>query len=303
MKNILFIYIIPIAIITSCDKKETNIEKYFIENEWFINNETYFRNDSSISYKYYNFSQGKLMGDTTFPIQMNDSIIIYKQIREKGVYNNGVSLTVTGDTTITDTAFYDFTYINQAPHLIIYLQSHPKILRSKNKIDPPVTNNFERAAFKINGYTVGDTIDANILKTRGIYSYETYTIEDCELKTNNDIKIKTIGNKQIYSIERHNIPDYRVNDAIKVINNKLEIQPDYFPQHKRTVNNDYEYEFYSWKAKGIRIKLERSKYIGKEAYMNLLNNDKWTLFYDDDVTQAILVEQYVSGGPTSTIIN
>ena len=303
MRNILFVCIITIIVITGCGTEKTSFERYFMGNEWLMNGETYFRNDSSISYKHYDFNQEKLVGDTAFPMQLNDTVVIYKQVREKGIYNNGVSFTVTGDTIITDTAFYDFIYINKKPRLIIYLQSHPKILRSKNKITPPVTNHFERASFTINGYTIGDIIDVNLLKTKGIYSYNTYSIEDCELKNNRDIKMKIIGNNQIYSIERHNIPDYRISDAIKVINNKLGTQPDYFPQHKRRVDSNYEYEFYSWKAKGVRIKIERSKYIGKEVYMNLFDNDKWTLFYDDEVEQAVLVEQYTSGDPTSTIIN
>jgi len=303
MKKILFAVIIIIMIINSCDTNKSNLNKFFIGNEWFINNELFLRNDSSISYRYYCFNQEKLVGDTTFPAIINDSVIIYSQIREKGIYVNGVSLTVTGDTIITDTAYYDFLYINKKPCMIIYSQGYPKILTSKKNIKPPVTQNFEREKFVILGYSIGDTINPNFLRTRNIYNYGNYSIEDCDLKENRDVIIKIIGNNQIYAIERHNIQDYRVEDVMKVITNKLGCEPHYYSMQRKKDDSNFEYEFYVWKAKGVQIKLERRRYVGKELFMNLLEKYNWSLFYDDDVQQAILVHQYKSGVPRSTIIN
>ncbi len=292
-----------VLFLAACDSPSSRLRKYFIGNEWYISGELFLRNDSSVSAKYYDFEKEALVGDTTFPIIFNDSMIIYSLVREKGVYNNGRTFVVTGDTIITDTAVYDFIYINNEPKLLLYLPSYPKICISKKKIKPKPTHNFQREKFEINGYSIGDFIDRDLLKTRGIYNYDTYTIEDCELKDNKDIKIKIIGYNQIYSIERHNIPDYRIHDAIKVVNSKLGVQAEYVPMRRWRENSDYEYEFYRWSAKGVRIKLERTRYIGRELYRNLLDTDKWSLHYDDDVQRTILIEQYRNSKPQSTIIN
>lgn len=298
----IFLFII-VVIFSSCDTSSSRLRKYFIGNEWYIAGELFLRNDSSISAKYYDFEKQALVGDTTFPIILSDSMIIYSLVREKGVYNDGRSFEVTGDTIITDTAFYDFIYINDKPKLILYLQSFPKICVSKNKIKPKPTNNFQREKFEIDGFSIGDLVDRDLLKTRGIYDFDTYTIEDCELKEDKDIKIKIIGYNQIYSIERHNIPDYRIHSAIKVVSNKLGVEPEYVPMRRWDESSDYEHEFYRWNAKGVRIKLERTRYIGRELYRNLLETDKWTLHYDDDVQRTILIEQHKDSNPQSTIIN
>lgn len=303
MKSNLFTLVIVVLFFTNCDSPKSRLSNYFVDNEWYIANEVFLRNDSSVSAKYYDFEKEMLVGDTTFPIILTDSMIIYTLVREKGVYNNGRNMVVTGDTIITDTAFYDFIYINNEAKLILYLQSFPKICNSKNKISPKPTHNFPRETFEISGYSIGDLIDRNVLKTKGIYNYDSYTIEDCELKDNKDIKIKLIGYNQIYSLERHNIPDYRIHDATKVINNKLGVQPEYVPMRRWRESSDYEFEFYRWSAKGVRIKLERTRYVGKELYRNLLENEKWVLYYDDDVQQTIMIDQYRNSTPQSTIIN
>ena len=303
MKFYLLKLFVVVLIFASCDSPKSRLSNYFVDNEWHIAGEVIFRNDSSVSAKYYDFDKGALVGDTTFPIILTDSIIIYSLVREKGVYNNGRNMVITGDTIITDTAYYDFIYINDEAKLILYLSSFPKICKSKKKISPKPTSNFQREKFEVNGYSIGDLVDRNDIKTRGIYNYDTYTIEDCELKDNKDIKIKLIGYNQIYSIERHNIPDYRIHDAIKVINSKLGVEPEYIPMRRWRENSDYEYEFYRWNAKGVRIKLERTRYIGRELYRNLLDTDKWILYYDDDVQRTILIDQYRNSKPQSTIIN
>ncbi len=295
--------ITTIILLTACDDSDARLRKYFIGNEWYIAGEVFIRNDSTISPKYYNFEQGKLVGDTTFPIILTDSLLIYRMVREKGEYSDGRNFIVTGDTILTDTAVYDFIYINNEAKLILYLPSYPKIATSKKKIRPKPTQNFVREKFEINGYSIGDAIDRELLRTRGIYSFDTYTIEDCELKDSKDIKIKIIGYNQIYAMERANIPNYRVQEVVKVISSKLNSTPEYFPMRKIKEDSDYEYEFYRWNAKGVTIKLERKKYVGSELFRNLLDTDKWTLYYDDDVQRAILIEQNKNAVPKSTIIN
>jgi hypothetical protein len=142
-----------------------------------------------------------------------------------------------------------------------------------------------------------------MLKTRGIYNYPNYTIEDCEYVDNKDITFKIIGYNTIFSIERRRIEDYRVAEIVNVVTNKLGLIAEYRPMRQWTDGSDYEYEFYRWTGHGVQINLSRSKYVGTEVYKKLVKNDDWTLSYDDLFQQALLVETYRNGIPKSSIIN
>ena len=302
MKKIIYLLLIVIAY--SCNSTDNFINKNFINNEWTVGNEILFRNDSSISKCKFDKSKNCMVGDTAFPITITDSTITYKLIKTKGKYTKYNKFVVTNDTLITETVAYDIKYIGNEPKLILYSTNYPKICTSKNKnIHPKETHNITPVKFDISGYTIGAKADRSLLKTKGLYTYDTYTIEDCEIVNNKNIILKIIGYNEIYAIERHNIPNYRIKEAIKVINNKLNIKPQYVPLSKTSNKSDYAYEFYQWQSNGVRIKLERSSYVGGLAYMNLLDTDTWTLYYDDDVQKAILIEQNKKIKPQSTIIN
>ncbi len=304
MKKII-ILLLALITLASCSTKQNIKEKAFIGNEWTIGGEVIFKDDSSVSYKKFDPKTKKMVGDTTFPFTLTDSTITYTLIKGKGKYNEQREFVLNDDTTITVTVGYDFSIVNNDPKLILYSDNYPKVCSSlKSDLNIKPTNHYPQVKFNIaNKYSIGDRIDRELLKTRGIYNYETYTIEDCELKTNHDIKIKIIGYNQIYSIERHNIPDYRVKEIKEVVTSKMGTEPAYVPMRQLSDNSDYAYEFYRWSKNGVRIKLERSRYIGDYAYMNLLDSDTWTLYYDDDVQKALLIEQHKKSKPHSTIIN
>lgn len=303
MKKLL-VPLVAILVTLSCDTSNSIKNKAFTGNEWTIGDEILFRNDSSVSYVKFDSEKGEMIGDTTFPITITDSTITFTLVRGKGHYNDQRQYVLTGDTTVTTTVGYDFAMVNDEPKLILYAENYPKVCSSKKTdLNIKPTNNYEQVKFTVAKYSIGDRIDRDLLKTRGIYNYETYTIEDCELKTNHDIKIKIIGYNQIYAIERHNIPQYRVEEIKEVVTSKMGQEPVYVPMRQLSDNSDYAYEFYRWSQNGVRIKLERSRYIGDYAYMNLLDSDTWTLYYDDDVQKALLIEQHKKSKPHSTIIN
>jgi len=303
MRKIIGLTLIVIFIY-SCDQKADIREKAFIGNEWTIGDEVIFRNDSSVSYAKFDPVKKEMVGEKLFPITLTDSTISYTLIKGKGNYNDQRQYVLYGDTTIVYNSGYDFKMVNDEPKLIIYAENYPKICSSKkSKLNIKPTSNYEQIKFEIGKYSIGTRIDREILKTRGIYNYDTYTIEDCELKTNHDIKIKIIGYNQIYAIERHNIPNYRVEEIKKVVTSKMGVEPVYVPMSQLSESSDYAYEFYQWSKNGVRIKLERSRYVGDYAYMNLLDSDAWILYYDDDVQKALLIEQHKKSKPHSTIIN
>ncbi|MCK4664034.1 MAG: hypothetical protein KAT68_14290 [Bacteroidales bacterium] len=304
MKNIILFSLI-ILFISGCStkKQESNNIKYFTNNVWMQGDKIILKGDSIYSYKYYDSINKIMVGDTLFPLIISDSTIIYKKIEGIRKINNDNDLVLIKDTVVIDTIKYDFCYINNKPKLILYFKSYPIVCYTKNdNLKITVTNNYKPIKFIMGGYTIGDDIDRDLLKTRGVYNYETYTIEDCELIDNRNISIKIIGYNIIYSLERKNIPDFRVNDIIKVINKKLNQQAVYSPMQKWSDDDDYEYEFYRWSKDGIRMTLTKSNYVGETSYKNLFNNTEWTLSYDDDVQKVILIEKYKNSSPQSTII-
>ena len=220
-----------------------------------------------------------------------------------GYYNDNKEFIITHLEKLIDTVAYDLMYINKKPKLILYTNPFPTILNTDAKISITATSHFNQIKFMIADYSIGDQIDRSLLKTRGIYNYPNYTIEDCEFIDNKDITFKIIGYNTVYSIERKRIENYRVKEIVNVVTSKLGVKPEYRPMRKWVDDSDYEYEFYRWTGHGVQINLSRSRYVGNESYKTLMEKESWTLSYDDSYVQAILVETYRNGKPQSSIIN
>ncbi len=298
------LFFILVVITTSC-KHNNKAQKLaiFLGNEWYRSNKLVFRNDSAISFTYYDTSKNIASNIKTFPLHINDSTLIYTNYNERGYFNDNKEFIITHFEKQCDTVMYDLIYINKKPKLILYTEPFPIVLYTKSDISLPETQHFKQIKFLISNYTIGDQIDRSLLKTRGIYNYPNYTIEDCEFIENKDITFKIIGYNTIYSIERRRIEDYRIKEIVDVVSAKLGSNPEYRPMRQWIDGSDYEYEFYRWTGHGVQINLSRSKYIGNESFRTLLKNNAWTLTYDDSFVQAILVETYRNGRPQSSIIN
>jgi hypothetical protein len=270
---------------------------------WYHNDRLLIRNDSSVIFTEFDSIQKIPVNQKIIPLIINDSCLIITRSQERGYHNENREFVVTHMERLIDTVLFDLKYINKKPKLILYIEPFPLILSTKNQLTLPETQNFKPVKFLIANYSIGDQIDRSLLKTRGIYNYPNYTIEDCEFLENKDITIKIIGYNTIFSIERRRIENYRVDEIIKVVTGKMGLIPEYRPMRQWIDGSDYEYEFYRWDDKGVQINLSRSKYIGSDVYKTLVRGDDWVLAYDDLFQQAILVETYRNGMPQSSIIN
>lgn len=289
-------------IINSCTSNLNNAE-LFDDITWYSNNKKVIVNDSCVSFTVFDTISQTLKNKQKFSIDFKDTTLVYTRFSERGYYNENREFITTHLEKLVDTVMYDLKYINKHPKLILYLDPFPVILSTDKELTLPETHNFKRIAFVISDYSVGDQIDRTLIKTRGIYNYPNYTIEDCEFIENKDITFKIIGYNTIYSIERKRIEDKRKKEVVDVVTKKLNTQPEYRPMRQWVEGADYEYEFYRWAHKGVQINLSRSKYIGTESYKKLVGKDDWTLSYDDSFTQALLVETYRNGNQKSSIIN
>ncbi len=298
------LWLLLFLLLFSCSNEQKELYQNFMGNSWAFGGKVVFKNDSILSFKQFDPFQKKMTGDTCFKLQILDSNLVYKRIEEKGHYPDGRTYIPTGDTLLCDTVPYDFRMINNQAHLVLYLPNYPvvfsnteptRVVRETFKVQP--------TKFIMAGFTIGDNIDRSLVKTRGIYNYKDYTIEDCELLDNSDIEIKLIGYNTIYAIERHNIPDFKVQEVIQIVSAKLGIQPQYSPMKKWENNGDYEYEFYRWNKNYVRVMLQRSRFVGTtNYYKNLFDKDSWTLYYDDDIQKALLIQKFKTGKEKSAII-
>ncbi|MCK9205596.1 MAG: hypothetical protein M0P66_00655 [Salinivirgaceae bacterium] len=301
---ILLSVVMVLLVFTQCEfKKRSAHSIIFQDNEWYYGDKPVFRNDSSFSFSAFDTIANKFIKPLSFPIQLTDSTLVYHRFQERGYYNQNREFQITFMEEVIDTVKYDLKYINKQPKLILYLEPFPIILKSKLDLMVAETRNFDPIKFVIIDYSIGDQIDRSLLKTRGIYNYPSYTIEDCEYIDNKDITFKIIGYNSIYSIERRRIEDYRVKEIVNVVTSKLGFSPEYRPMRQWIEGSDYEYEFYRWSGHGVQINLSRSKYIGADSYKTLIISNDWTLSYDDSFLQAILVETFKNGKPQSSIIN
>ncbi|MDA3891902.1 MAG: hypothetical protein PF517_09595 [Salinivirgaceae bacterium] len=309
MKAITFLkkissFLLIVISISSCQLNKSSINKnIFLENKWYLGETLIFRNDSSVCFTEFDSISNKKSKEQNFDINLTDSSLVLTRYQQKGYFDSSKEFKATSLEKQVDTVKYDFKIINKQPKLILYTDPFPTILSAKSDINLPETNNFEQIKFKISDYTIGDQIDRSFLKTRGIYNYPNYTIEDCEYINNKDITFKIIGYNTIYSIERKRIEHYRIKEIVEVVTTKLEVQPEYRPMRQWVDGSDYEYEFYRWSGHGVQINLSRSKYVGDESYRTLVGHDTWTLSYDDSFIQSILVETYRNGKTSSAIIN
>lgn len=303
--TVCFLMISTFLTIFSCTKtKKTSKNHIYFEGiTWKYGNQIVIRNDSCISPSKFDKETKEFLNDSSFYTYLTDSNLIYTRYEKQGNYQNRRKFNITGLEKKVDTVKYDFKYINKKPKLILYLNPFPIILSTEEDFELAETNNFKHTKFVVSDYSINDQIDRTQIKTRGIYNYPNYSIEDCQYLASKDITFKIIGYNTIYSIERENIEPYRLKEVIKVVSNKLKIDPEYRPMQRLSKDANYEYEFYRWQKNGVQITLSRTKYIGNEAYRTLIQNKNWTLSYDDTFLQAILVETYRSKEPKSTIIN
>lgn len=303
-KRYLLVLVLTILGFSSCIQQLNNKNHiYFDGLEWYYGNELVFRNDSAITFTQFDSINQKFFNDSAFAIDYNDSCLTYTRYQKKGRFNDDKEFVPTHCEKVVDRVRYDFKYINNKPKLILYIEPFPLILSTKNDLQVPETHNLKSVKFIVSEYSIGDQIDRMLLKTRGIYNYPNYSIEDCELVDNKDITLKIIGYNTIYSIERRRIENFRVDEIVKVVSTKLNIEPEYRPMRQWVEGADYEYEFYRWVNNGVTVNLSRSKYVGSQSYRTLVGNDDWTLAYDDSFLQAILIETYRNGKPHSSIIN
>jgi len=331
MKNIIRLLLIGF-IAYSCGKSTDNFSKY----KWILHYKTYdedynstshqrvlFRNDSAISYS------ELLSKEISFPLLKTDSTIVFKRhvtISEWGKSKSFpaklFALTGKRDTIFIDTMFYDFKNIMDFPILAIKSAKYsgaPDIggqgghyitiltCTDKNATIQETNNFLNIISFKIEGYDIGDTISLDLLTDiEDCDDFDCEGIIEANLKQNKDIKLQVIDKKYIYSIEQSGIDEDAVDNIVKVVNQKLNMNPD-------TISKDpfFYSEGFRWETDELEIELrkrdmtqfyldiaekQKKTYAGlnmKYYYLTLAekqigHNDEFTLEYNNSILQTVL---------------
>lgn len=306
MKNIIILLLIGF-LAYSCSKDTDNFSKY----EWILHYKTYdedynstshqrvlFRNDSAISYS------DLLSKEISFPLLKTDSTIFLKS--QITLSNRDKS--DKRDTIIIDTLFYDFKNILNFPILVVksIKDNDITILTCSDKnANIQETDNFLKTiSFKIGGYDIGDTINLDLLTDiEDCDDYDCEGIIEANLKQNENIKLQVIDKKYIYSIEQSGIDEDAIENIVKVVNQKLNMNPDTI-----TKRPPFYSEGFKWETNELEIELSKSDmtqfwmdaaeeqkktYAGERmryyylslAEENIGHNDEFTLEYNNLVLQ------------------
>ncbi|MBI6121011.1 hypothetical protein [Salegentibacter maritimus] len=284
----------------SCSDNEAN-KKDFLNYKWTLNNEIKIDKGNYHSYTSFDQKRGKMVGDSLIPIKTLDSSIIITQKVAFGKYDSNLNFIPNNDTLITDTLFFDIRDFKGKTKLLLFDENFYPIaydLKSNEKLKE--NRKINNIPFKIAGLTIGDSIDRNEFEVKDVTNFENFSLESVEYIPNNDIDMEIIGDNFIHSIIQRKISSTDLEDIIKVVNSKLNMEAEHDPTEK---NGDYESEYYRWGNNGVDITLQRMKYLGDDPWKKMASDNYWTLYYDDKVTQALLKSEFVGSKPKSTVIN
>ncbi|MBC8526978.1 MAG: hypothetical protein H8D22_09025 [Candidatus Cloacimonetes bacterium] len=293
MKKIYLFSLLILICLIGCSKKTNTIAKkhksyqYFKVTTW-VSEKYGFKQiikDDSL------FISGTLYDgsiiDTVYHFSLTDSTLYYTEIKE--------------DTTITVSYGYDFIFYYDMPYFVLSTPSSYFLVFTPEKRDIEIksTNNSKSIRFEIDGYSIGDIIDRDLINFTDVSNYGV-PLEIGNLRSNNDIILSIIGDSIIYSIERENIHDYDIDNILKVVTNKLGKEPEHDPMpNKKAIKHEPIFERYSWWNSGaVSITLSRGKYVDYFGDVRTIN---WGLEYDDKLKQS-LMEIVYGDKPKSSII-
>jgi len=241
----------------------------------------------------------EMVGDTMIPIIILDSTVIITQIIGVQGVDDNFNLNLKSDTIIADTFLFEFMFITEPILVLTRKFGNPFILRLKESQEIQETSNLKLRSFEIGGYTIGDSINRELISINEISKEDGVILEKAELASNEDIKFDIIGNNIIYSIERHNINNDKIDNVISVITEKLNSEP--YHRKPAKVVGDYTRENYLWFTYDVDINLFRLKYEGNDPF-GIYSKGDWILYYDNDILQPILSLVYGNNKPKSSII-
>lgn len=276
--------IIFISLLSCSEVKNSDI----LQHRWMASDKVLIEDGMYHSYTHYDEEKGMLVGDSLIPIEQTDSLLFITHILHTGNDDDSPIK----DTLVSDTVRYEIRNFHGS-RLLLYAEksTHPFILTSDNDKVFPEKKIFNNVPFKIAGLTIGDSINTNEVEIDYYESYPPY-LEVSIFKENQNVEVSLIGGNYVYRIVRMQISGLEVEDIVKVVSEKMNLQPFYKPMKEPHIREGDKIEYYLWEKNGVKIKFQRRLNIEDPGLF-------WTLLYDDEIQQQLL-EAY--NKPKTTII-
>lgn len=286
MKNI-YCLILCVIIFNAC----SNNDSIFIGQEWYLVQEHY---DYNEDYKFTGIKSELWFKNDSLYIDNNQKLFPL-------IHINDTMLKCTyewNDKTVTDTMMYSLIELRGQQFLMLELESDFLLLKSS--INNPNAKIYNCLDFKIDGFSIGDTIDKSLLKEIERNEYLNHISEAKSISNNIELEIV---NDLVYRIKHLKIDPNDVDNLLKILNEKCGFQPD-------TVDNRWSWTEYGyiWKNQeyNIRltyedkseyykgqIKIHKDDYYRKSFYEKALWEDErnkfWNLEYDNYMLQKFII--------------
>lgn len=276
--------ILCVILFNGCSNKDS----IFIGQEWYLIQE------------HYDYNEGfKFTGIKSELWFKNDSLYVdNNQKLFPLIHLNDTMLKVTyksNDTILTDTIVHSLIELKGQQFLMIKSNDYDLkyFLLLKSSINNPNPKIYNYLDFKIDGFSIGDTIDKSLLIDIERNEYFNHISEAKSISNNIEFEIV---NDLIYSIKHLEIDPNDVNNLLKILNEKCGFRPDTVDERLAWTEFGYKWEN---KEYNIRLTYEdksefyKDNYFRKSIYEDLLweeeRNKFWKLEYDNYMLQKFII--------------
>jgi hypothetical protein len=294
------IFLICLLAFCSCRKTDRNVGKEMnvFQFTWGTPEQILIENNHYHSFKYLDTLSHQLKGDSLTPLEFlgRDQIIIKKLVPTsmEMVERDGIT-----DFVITKAEFLPDTFTFAVKK---YIGAHFMILFSKlsasrvfelkdtegelEEINPGYQPKYE-----INGYSVGDIIDRNLVEIIYVDVFGSLKTEEAVLKGSEEVIFTILGNKYIEKIEKTNIGDQELAPLIRNIDRAFQQNHEY----EEIINGSGDFQEtikgYYWNERDVVISLQKTeKNYEKEP------ENRWKLEYSNYIITNIL-QNYLDSTP------
>ncbi|MBZ9630538.1 hypothetical protein LB465_07075 [Salegentibacter sp. LM13S] len=301
MRNTVLLVIV-ICFFSSCSNSDSDSPE-FLNYNWKDKERVWIKNGMYNSYSHFEPDTGKMVGDSLIPIEvLNDSLLVITSIGPKGTFDEDFKFIPNRDTVYFDTLTYELREFKGTKLLLYPVNGrfYSAIYELEGNAEVPTHITKDIIKFEVAGFSIGDTIDRDLIEVKDTRNYDGRAFEIVTLKTNRDVQVDLIGGKYIYKITQHGISEYDLDEVIEVVSHKMGFEPEHKPTSQA---GDYEQEYYDWVKDGVRITLQKVLYVGDDSMKKLVKDNDWTLYYEDRTTSSLLWIEFADGPPKSSIIN
>lgn len=252
--------------------------------------------------KYHSFEKldtinNELTGDTLIPVRIieNKKLVIHKLVpvslkMEKK--NGSTDFTITKVTFTSDTFTYDIKKYIGKTFLVLYSNASGSQVYEllDGNADLAETHHVNQPVYKVEGYSVGSTVDRNKIKVTYSDLFGDLQTETAILIKNPAVQLTILGGKYIESIKQMEIKEQDTSQIINSVNKKFTVKPEFEKTKNETADLQQVIYGYYWNENEVNITLH------KTIDARSGEASTWTLEYSNYIVTNIL-QNYLQSTP------